>query len=107
MKKKTAGRSPEKRRRTTRLPSIAGPLIISGDNIVIKRVDPERAVTAHLVVGHFPTLQELERDYINKVLSHANHNRTKAAEILGIDRVSLWRKIKKYQTATRPCRPDG
>ncbi|MGO9370676.1 MAG: helix-turn-helix domain-containing protein, partial [Syntrophobacteraceae bacterium] len=30
------------------------------------------------------------------VLKQVNDNKTKAAEILGIDRVSLWRKIKRY-----------
>lgn len=43
-----------------------------------------------------PTLEEAERDYIKWVLEHTGWNRTKASEILGIDRVSLWRKIKQY-----------
>lgn len=46
--------------------------------------------------GGFPTLEEAERDYIQWVLGHTKWNRTKAAEILGIDRVSLWRKIRQY-----------
>jgi DNA-binding NtrC family response regulator len=41
-----------------------------------------------------PTLEEREADYIDWVLKHTHGNRTKAAEILGIDRVSLWRKLK-------------
>jgi len=44
-----------------------------------------------------PTLAETEREYIKWVLSQTNGNKTKAAEILGIDRVSLWRKIKQFQ----------
>jgi DNA-binding NtrC family response regulator len=43
-----------------------------------------------------PTLEETEKEYIRWVLSQTGGNKTKAAEILGIDRVSLWRKIKKY-----------
>jgi|Deesub1362A_J573_1020465.scaffolds.fasta_scaffold00591_3 DNA-binding NtrC family response regulator len=43
-----------------------------------------------------PTLEETEREYIRWVLSQTGGNKTRAAEILGIDRVSLWRKIKKY-----------
>lgn len=46
--------------------------------------------------GGLPTLEEAERDYIRWVLEHTKWNRTRAAEILGIDRVSLWRKIKQY-----------
>jgi len=43
-----------------------------------------------------PTLEEQEADYIGWVLGHTGGNKTRAADILGIDRVSLWRKIKKY-----------
>ena len=46
--------------------------------------------------GQMPTLEERELDYIRWVLKHTGGNKTKAAEILGIDRVSLWRKVKKY-----------
>jgi transcriptional regulator with PAS, ATPase and Fis domain len=43
------------------------------------------------------TLDEIERDYIQRVLEHTGGSRTQAAEILGIDRTSLWRKMKKYE----------
>ena len=46
--------------------------------------------------GRLPTLAEREVDYIRYVLERCGHNRTKAAKVLGIDRVSLWRKLKKY-----------
>ncbi len=42
------------------------------------------------------TLEEMERDYIAHVLSVTGGIKTKASEILGIDRSSLWRKMKKY-----------
>jgi DNA-binding NtrC family response regulator len=41
-------------------------------------------------------LDELEQDYIRHILKITGGVRSKAAEILGIDRASLWRKIKKY-----------
>ncbi|WP_300464623.1 sigma-54 dependent transcriptional regulator [Desulfobacula sp.] len=41
------------------------------------------------------TLAELEKDYITHLLKNTNHTKAKTAEILGIDRASLWRKIKK------------
>ncbi len=50
--------------------------------------------------GRIPSLEEQEKDYIQWVLSEANGNQTQAAQILGIDRVSLWRKLKKYQLET-------
>lgn len=47
--------------------------------------------------GSIPTLKEQERRYIQWVLEKANWNKTKAAEIMEIDRVSLWRKIKAFK----------
>jgi len=47
--------------------------------------------------GRIPTLEEQEQDYITWVLQEAGGNQTLAAQILGIDRVSLWRKLKRYE----------
>jgi transcriptional regulator with PAS, ATPase and Fis domain len=47
--------------------------------------------------GRLPSLEEQERDYIRWVLAEAGGNQTLAAQTLGIDRVSLWRKLKRYQ----------
>jgi len=46
--------------------------------------------------GKIPSLEDQEMSYINWVLNEAGGNKTLAAQILGIDRVSLWRKLKKY-----------
>ena len=46
--------------------------------------------------SEFLTLEENEKEYIDWVLAQVNGNKTRAAEILGIDRVSLWRKLKRY-----------
>ncbi len=43
------------------------------------------------------SLEENERDYILSILKGVDGNKTKAAKIIGIDRVSLWRKLKKYE----------
>jgi DNA-binding NtrC family response regulator len=43
-----------------------------------------------------PTLAQLEKEHILKVLSRCDGNRVQAAKILGIDRVSLWRKLRGY-----------
>ncbi|MEW6658602.1 MAG: sigma-54 dependent transcriptional regulator [Thermodesulfobacteriota bacterium] len=43
----------------------------------------------------FLTLEENEQEYITYVLKQMNGNKTRAAEVLGIDRVSLWRKLKR------------
>jgi len=46
--------------------------------------------------GKIPSLEEQEKAYIKWVLKEVGENKTLAARILGIDRVSLWRKLKKY-----------
>jgi DNA-binding NtrC family response regulator len=43
-----------------------------------------------------PTIEEQERRYIKWVLDKCEGNKTRAAQIMGIDRVSLWRKLKRY-----------
>ncbi len=46
--------------------------------------------------GDYGSLENNEAAYIAQVLAHTGGNRVQAAEILGIDRVSLWRRIKRY-----------
>ena len=46
--------------------------------------------------GKIPSLEEQEETYIKWVLHESGGNKTLAAQVLGIDRVSLWRKLKKY-----------
>jgi len=48
------------------------------------------------VSGAPQTLEKNEAVYIAQVLEYTGGNRNQAAEILGIDRVSLWRRIKRY-----------
>jgi len=47
--------------------------------------------------GPLLNLEELERDYIRHILQLTGGVRSRAAKILGIDRASLWRKMKKYE----------
>lgn len=42
------------------------------------------------------SLEEIERQHILNVLAHCEHNKSKAAAILGIGYNTLWRKLKKY-----------
>jgi len=43
------------------------------------------------------TLEDVEKDHIKKILSYTGGNKTKAAQILGISRVNLISKAKKYK----------
>lgn len=42
------------------------------------------------------SLEEMEKEYITKILRHTNHNKKKACELLNISRPTLDRKIKKF-----------
>ena len=50
--------------------------------------------------GKIPSLEDQETSYIQWVLKEVGGNKTLASQILGIDRVSLWRKLKKYGLET-------
>ena len=47
--------------------------------------------------GNSKTLEDMEKEYIKAVLQAQFGNKTRAAEILGIDRKTLWAKIKKFK----------
>ena len=57
-------------------------------SLSVRVFKPEMAATP-------TTLKEQETEHILHALKMADGNRTQAAKILGIDRVSLWRKLKK------------
>ena len=47
------------------------------------------------------SLRELERRYIQEVLRQTEGNRSRAAEILGLDRKTLYRKLQDYERQTQ------
>jgi DNA-binding NtrC family response regulator len=49
--------------------------------------------------GKFKPLEDVEKEYIKAVLRDHHGNRSRAAKTLGIDRKTLWAKIKKYNLA--------
>ncbi len=77
-------------------------LIMCNDNVIEPRhlptdlSDGSAVVTRETDEHHWPTLEEQEKRYIMEVLDKVEGNRSQAAKILGIDRVSLWRKIKRF-----------
>jgi transcriptional regulator of acetoin/glycerol metabolism len=46
--------------------------------------------------GAIPSLDEVERRHITRVLTAAHGNKTLAARILGVDRKTLHRKLSQY-----------
>jgi DNA-binding NtrC family response regulator len=53
---------------------------------------------APAIPDHLSTLADLEKRYIVEVLDATNGNKSKTAEILGISRAALWRKLKQLKT---------
>jgi DNA-binding NtrC family response regulator len=47
-------------------------------------------------VGGSRSLDDIEKDHILRVIGDCDGNQTRAAEVLGIDRVTLHHKLKKY-----------
>ena len=75
-----------------------GTAMAQGDSIEVAHL-PEtlqkaEAFSLSRIGGRLPTLQEQEQSYINLVLDEVKGNQTVAAQILGINRASLWRKLK-------------
>jgi DNA-binding NtrC family response regulator len=48
------------------------------------------------------SLRELERDYILEILRQVGGNKSRAAEILGLDRKTLYRKLDEYRSDSSP-----
>jgi transcriptional regulator with PAS, ATPase and Fis domain len=43
------------------------------------------------------TLEELEREHIKRVLEKVEHDKVKAAQVLGIHLSTLYRKVQRYR----------
>ncbi len=54
-----------------------------------------------------PTLAEVERRYAREVLDALHGNKTRAAEVLGIDRKTLYRLVAPSPTAGGPTSGSG
>lgn len=56
---------------------------------------PEAVAAGEMEGAELPPLQVIERRYIDRVLSQTDGNMSQAAKILGIDRKTLYRKVKQ------------
>lgn len=73
-------------------------LVVMSDEQIIEVPDlPSLArFSALRTSGVNRTLADVEADHIRNVLANADGNKTRAAEILGIDRKTLRKKISQY-----------
>lgn len=77
--------------------------ILSGEEIDLESLPPRirQSTIGNLEMrdpnGIRSTLEEVERRYIMEILNSVNQDKTLAAEILGIDLSTLYRKLKRYE----------
>ncbi len=72
-------------------------LILADDDAITEQdlpVDMVKGGQAREVQEGFPTLKRLEKEHIQNVLAHCNGHQSRAAEILGISRKTLYRKLQ-------------
>ena len=78
-------------------------VILSEDNQVKVSDLPEKVVTPEKARGSLIidqpnlSLEELEREYIMKVLQHTSWQKKRASDILGINASTLYRKLQAYK----------
>ena len=75
---------------------------LSGDRVTLDSLPPRvRDAAGHTAAvrdpdGLRPTLAEVERRHILETLASVNQDKARAANILGIDLSTLYRKLKRY-----------
>jgi transcriptional regulator with PAS, ATPase and Fis domain len=75
---------------------------LSGDEIDANSLPPRvrdaasQTATMRDPDGLRPTLEEIERRHIFETLAAVNQDKARAANILGIDLSTLYRKLKRY-----------
>jgi DNA-binding NtrC family response regulator len=81
-------------------------VLVDGDTITAKDLPWHIRANEPLSIrgfrdGHM-TLEELEKQYIQKVLDDMGWQKTKVAKALGIDRKTLYQKIGRYSLKPKP-----
>jgi two-component system response regulator AtoC len=71
-------------------------VILCDDSIIDKGDLSIAAVPAAAGKNSQPSLDEMEKDYILRILEEAGGNQSKASQILRIDRKTLYLKLKRY-----------
>jgi DNA-binding NtrC family response regulator len=72
----------------------------------IRRHDGSRLMLGEVDLEHTLTLDQIEKNHIERALRAAKGNKTQAAKVLGVDRRTLYRKLERYHGATTREHPD-
>jgi DNA-binding NtrC family response regulator len=74
-------------------------VLSSGEEVTASDVALHLSTASREVEGTLPTLEEVERRHILKVLQHTGNNRARAAKILDVDPKTLYNKLKIYNVS--------
>jgi DNA-binding NtrC family response regulator len=69
-------------------------------NVVAQAAGPAGANGEELRIPVGSTIEQAERALIELTLEHTRHNKTRAAEVLGISQKTLFNKLKEYGAQT-------
>jgi DNA-binding NtrC family response regulator len=69
--------------------------VLTMDDLPASVTSPERDIVEEAVLDNVP-LAEVERRYIIKILEKMGGHQIKTAQILGIDRRTLYRRLRQY-----------
>ena len=61
----------------------------------LQKIIEDNNIPTDIFISQKATLKEMEKYIIQRVLKEENYNQTKTAERLGINRATLWRKLKE------------
>jgi len=76
--------------------ALADSATISLDEVTIGDNQSQQNIDFKCIDKDLPTLAELEKRYILKLLEKYDNNKEKTSDVLGINKTTLWRKLKAY-----------
>ena len=81
------------------LKATIGKIALMADSNTITVDDIPRHLTTqrNVAAGKPKTLEDMEKDHILSILAETGGNQTRAAQVLGINRKTLYKKINKYK----------
>jgi two-component system response regulator HydG len=71
----------------------------------VRAYEPKHVLVASNDPAELISLEEMERRYILRVLELVGGNKSRAAEILGLDRKTLYRKVELYRSTEANTKP--
>lgn len=75
--------------------------VLSADDFDFTETPRKTDITQNGVTALSHSLEDMEKEHILKVLREVDYNKSRASEVLGIDRATLYRKAQKYGIALK------